>query len=87
MKKLDIIIAHHSCDITDQYITSGQELAAFFYAEFLDIIAKGHAGFLLEASADIGNIIVLLLTKFLQINGLMIVNVCKMKNLIDNCRI
>ena len=87
MKKLDIFIAHHSCDITYQHITSGQKLAAFFDAEFLDIIPKGHAGFLLETTADIGNIIVFLLTKFLKVNRLMIVSLCKMENLIYNCGI
>ena len=66
MKKLNIFIAHHSCNICYQHITPGQELATFFYAEFLDVIAKGHAGFLLEAAADVGCVVVLLCTKILM---------------------
>ena len=74
MKELHIFVTYHLCDITYRHVTSGQEFAAFFHADFLDIFPESHACFLFETAADVGEVVVLLLAEFLQVNGFLILS-------------
>ena len=63
VEKLYILISHTAGNFTDRSVTSGQQLTAPLHADLLHILPKGHAGILLEASADIGYIIMLSLAE------------------------
>ena len=82
MKELHILVTYHLCDITYRQVASGKEFAAFFHADFLDIFPESHACFLFETAADVGEVVVLLFADFLQVNGLLIMCVGKMNDLV-----